>query len=218
MVILVLSLVPALALASYSFLLYITWRHGLENKIHQRFALYLFSMMLWSLGALMMYLDRQNASSWNKLMLAGTTLMPLAFFSFVHAFLNLHRYKRLLLVGTILYFVFLLLVALGYMAGDINITEQGLIEFSLGPGIPFFGIYYAIFLGLGIFNLFQKLQNTRNHITRNRIQYVLVGLIIVILGGITNTIGDLGAYPIDIAANVLKNFFCGGPGQDCVAT
>jgi len=204
--ILVLSLVPALALVSYSFLLYLTWRQGLDDKVNLRFAIYLFSMMLWSLGALMMYLDRSNASTWNKVMLAGTILMPLAFFSFVHAFLNLHRYKHLLQAGVILSIIFLVLDVLGYMAGDIHITEQGLIEFSLGPAIPFFGIYYALFLGLGIFSLVRRLRNTRDYMVRNRIQYVLLGLIIVILGGITNTIGNLGSYPIDIATNFFNAF------------
>ncbi|NOZ73184.1 MAG: GAF domain-containing protein [Chloroflexi bacterium] len=202
--ILLLSLAPAIALVLYSFLLFITWRHGIENKLNQRFILYLISMIVWSLGALLMYLDRPHASTWNRFMMLGVVVMPLAFFSFVVAFRRERAYDRILKIGVIVCFVFLVLAAKGYLAGDIHITERGSISFSLGPAIPYFGIYFLSLIGLSALNLSQGRRRTKNYVERNRITYVFIGLSVILIGGITNTIEELGAYPIDITANAIN--------------
>jgi len=71
------SLVSAAALVFYGVLLILTWQRGFDRSVTRWFALYLASMALWSLGALMMYVDPQDAAAWNKVMLSGTVLMPL---------------------------------------------------------------------------------------------------------------------------------------------
>ena len=71
MLVVVLGLVPGIAFALYSILLFLTWRHGLESRVNRWFALYLFNMIVWSFGALMMYVDRQHAALWNKVMLVA---------------------------------------------------------------------------------------------------------------------------------------------------
>jgi len=195
------SLVPALALILYSFLVLVTWRHGLEDKVNQRFILYLLSMMIWSLGALMMYLDRSRAPAWNRVMMIGVVVMPLAFYSFVHAFRREARFDIVLKIGMLACGVFLILAVKGYMAGDINITEQGLIEFALGRAIPYFGIYFAILLGYSALILIRGIRETKDYVQRNRYRYVLIGLIVILAGGLTNSAGHLGAYPLDITAN-----------------
>ncbi|NOZ48822.1 MAG: PAS domain S-box protein [Chloroflexi bacterium] len=199
-----LSLIPALALILYLFLILVTWRHGIEDKLNQRFILYLLSMMVWSLGALMMYLDRPRAPAWNRLMIFGVVVMPLVFFSFVQAFRRERTHDKVLQLGMAACVVFLVATARGSMAGDIHITDRGLILFSLGPAIPYFGIYFGVLLGLSALSLVQGIRNTKDHVQRNRYVYVFLGLGLILVGGITNTTGELGAYPLDISANTMN--------------
>ena len=153
------SLISALALVFYSVLLFLTWRRGFERTVTRWFAFYLTSMMIWSLGALMMYVNRSNVAAWNKVMVSGTALMPLAFFGFVQSFLTSRRHAAWVQAGAA-YAVFLvILTGLGYLAGDISVTASGLIEFSLGPATPLFGLYYFLFLGLSAYDLAARAQD-----------------------------------------------------------
>ena len=59
-----------------------------SRLVERYFALYLGGMMLWSLGALMMYLAPDDAQLWNKVMMTGIAFTPLAFYGFVQGFLG----------------------------------------------------------------------------------------------------------------------------------
>ncbi len=204
MTVLVFSLVPALAGILYTALLFITWRHDLQSKVNRRFAWYLTSMIIWSAGALMMYLDRGHALAWNRLMLSGVTLMPLAFWGFVQAFLGLRRFDGWLPIGVALYLGFLILNFRGLLATGIAVTEDGIIKYTLGPAIPIFGIYFAVFIGASAWNLMSTLRAKKDFIVVNRTRYILIGMIFVLIGGTTNVVDYLGSYPIDIAGNAIN--------------
>lgn len=204
MTILLLSLVPALAAILYGVLLFATWRHGLHSKPNRRFAWYLISMIIWSIGALMMYLDRTHATAWNRVMLAGATMMPLTFFSFVHAFLGQRRFETWLPIGVLLYFSFLALNVAGLLATDIAVSESGVIHYRFGPAIPLFSIYYASFIGAASYSLVRALRASRDFVVVNRTKFVFIGLIFVLIGSTTNIFNFLGSYPLDIAANALN--------------
>ena len=146
MYVVIFSLISAAALVFYSVLLILTWRRGFDRPVTRWFAFYLASMAIWSLGALMMYVDRRDATAWNKVMLTGTALMPLAFYGFVQGFLATRRQIRWVPLGVVLVVIVLTLNALGYLAGNIDVTEGGLIEFSYGPATPLFGLYYFLFI------------------------------------------------------------------------
>lgn len=201
MQVVILSLVPGVAFLGYGLLLLATWQHGWQRKTNRHFGLYLLSMMVWSLGALMMYLDRQHAPFWNKIMLAGLTGMPLAFFAFVHAFRGMTYPERWLLPGLVYYLVLLVVTGLGYMATDVHITSRGLVEFTFGPAVPLFGVFYGLLLVMSIASLVRGLRETKDFVARNRIKYVFLGLMFVFLGGSSNVIPQLSVYPVDIAAN-----------------
>lgn len=204
MIVLAFSLVPALAVVLYGSLLFITWRHGLQPKVNRRFAWYLISMIVWSIGALMMYLDRAHATAWNRVMLAGVTLMPLTFFGFVQAFLGERRFDRWMPIGAILYVGFLAIDIAGLLATDIAVTESGIIKYQLGPLIPLFGIYYAVFIGTAAYSLVKTLRTSKDFVIINRTKFVFVGLILVLIGSLTNVFSFLGSYPLDIATNALN--------------
>jgi len=185
-------------------LLFITARQGLKKTVNGLFALYLLSMLVWSLGAFMMYVDSPNALLWNKVMLSGFVGMPVAFFGFIRAFLLLKGQAWGLYLGYILLVVLLIMNARGYLAEHVYITGEGLIRYQFGPAVPLFGIYSAFFIGCAVLSLIRGYRQTRDSIQRNRIRYALLGVGAIVLGGVTNVVPALGAYPIDIAGNVIN--------------
>ena len=204
MYVVIFSLVSAAALIFYSVLLFLTWRRGLDRAVTRWFAFYLASMVIWSLGALMTYVDRRNTATWNKVMVSGTALMPLAFFGFVQSFLASRRHSSWVPIGAAFAVILLILTGLGYLAGDISVTASGLIEFSLGPATPLFGLYYFLFLGLSAYDLVHEFRTTRDYAARNRAKYVSLGLAVIVLGSLTNVAPVLSQYPVDIAANTVN--------------
>ncbi|NOX60653.1 MAG: GAF domain-containing protein [Chloroflexi bacterium] len=198
-------LVPAIAFILYAVLLYLVWREGFVRRVNRRFALYLFAMMVWSLGALMMYLDQSHINFWNKVMVIGTTLMPLAVFGFVVQFLGNREEERWLLLGALVYVVvYIPLIISGAVASNIDITEAHLVEYELEWGAIPLGAYYFFFVLWSARDLWRGLRRTRDYVAHNRIRYVFLGLMIIVLGSLTNLKKEWGAYPIDIAANAVN--------------
>lgn len=196
--------IPLIALVCYGALLFITVRQGFERRVNRFFALYLLSMLVWSFGALMMYVDTPNAFFWNKVMLSGLVGMPVALFGFVRAFLLVEGQAWWLYLGYISSIVLLVINAGGYLAEHVYITEEVLIRYQFGPAVPLFGIYSAFFIGLAALSLIRGYRRTADSAQRNRIRYALLGVSAIVLGSSTNLIPALGAYPVDIAANVIN--------------
>ncbi len=198
--------IPAVALGCYSILLAITWRHGLQQSANRYFAAYLVSMIVWSLGALMMYVDRNAALTWNRVYLAGSMGMPLFFYGFVRSLRESSGRSLWLYVGGACYAFLLVLTALGLMTENVHITDRDLVEFTLRPPITLFAVFYAIFIGLSVQELVLALRNTKRFVARNRARYVFVGLLIIVAGSLTNLLPAAGRYPLDIAANAINAF------------
>jgi two-component sensor histidine kinase len=188
----------------YGALLLITVRQGLKKTVNCFFALYLLSMLIWSLGAFMMYVDTLNALFWNKVMLSGLVGMPLALFGFIWAFLPVKGRAWQLYLGFIFYIVLLVMNAQGRMTEYLHITEEGLILYQFGPAVPLLGGYFMFLIGFSALNLMRRYRQTTDSIERNRMKYALLGVSAIMLGGVTNVAPALGAYPIDIAANVIN--------------
>ena len=204
MLIFLLSATPLIALALYSYLLFVTWRRGFDERINRHFAFYLISMIIWSLGAIYIIKAPKRVLFWNRVMLVGVSLMPLAVFSFVRAFRGVRKYDLVLKTAAGAWVILAILSVLGFMIERIYITEDGLIHFVFGPLTPFFALYYLPLFILSMVLLAKGLRESRDSVQRNRIKYVLLGLIFVFIGGFTNVSGDLGSVPIDIAANAVN--------------
>jgi two-component sensor histidine kinase len=196
--------IPLIAFVCYGALLLITARQGLRKTVNRSFALYLLSMLVWSLGAFMMYIDTRNAFLWNRVMLSGIVGMPVALFGFVRAFLAVKGQAWSLYWGYISFITLLVFNARGYLTEYIYFREDGTFQFKFGPAVPLFAVCFVFFISLSALNLTRAHRQTRDSIQRNRIKYALLGVSTIALGGITNVLPVLGVYPTDIAANVIN--------------
>jgi PAS domain S-box-containing protein len=198
------SAISGAALLCYAVLLVITVRNGLRQRAHRYFALYLGGMMVWSLGALMMYLDPGDAEYWNKVMMSGVAFTPLAFYGFVQGFLGRSNRDPFIIPGTVVLLIALVQNANGALVADISVAQTGLILFAFGPAMPLFGAYFLFFQFLAAYNLVHDFRQTTDFALRNRIQYILLGWVLIMVGGVTNILPIAGALPFDIAANLVN--------------
>ena len=194
--------IPLLALVSNGILLLITARQAVRKAVSRFFIAYLVSLLVWSLGAAMMYLDRQHVTLWNRVMLAGLVVMPVCFFGFTRAFLKLREKSLWQRLGYASSVVLLVLDALGFLADDVGFTRDGLVRYEFGPAVPLFAVHYLFFLGFAAVSLIQELRRRDDPLERNRIRYAVMGMGVIVLGCFSNLSPALGAHPLDIAANV----------------
>ncbi|MCD6554092.1 MAG: GAF domain-containing protein [Anaerolineae bacterium] len=195
---------PLLALLSYILLLGIVLRHGARSRLHRFFALFLLTMAVWSFGSLMMRLNPSRIELWNKVLLAGGTVtMPLVLFGFVQAFLGQRR-DRWLWLGLVMAVGLAIATAAGYMIEYVRMTSDGQLEFGFGQALPIYGTYWIFYVSYACWSLIQAYRRTVDPVMRNRIRYPLIGMALVLLGGFTNILPALGAFPIDHAANLIN--------------
>ena len=196
--------IPFIALLSYGALLFITFRQGFQKRVHRLFTIYLTAMLVWSFGALLMYLDSPSAILWNRVMLSGLVAMPLTVFAFVRGFLRLERSPWPLYLGSVALLALWGLNACGCLTSDVHFTADGLLRYEFGPAFPIFAANSALFLGLAAFYLIRGYRQTKDPIEQNRLRYAFFGISAIALGSSTNLIPALGAYPIDIAGNIIN--------------
>ncbi|MCL7451939.1 MAG: GAF domain-containing protein [Anaerolineae bacterium] len=199
----VLTLTPLLAIFSYAILLVLVLRRAMRSRLQRAFVLYLSVMAVWSFGSAMMRLDPEHIVFWNKVLTGAGMAAPLAFFLFVRTFLQ-EESGPWVWAGGVILFGLELINGLGLMVTDARLLEGGLLSFDVGPAVYLTAAYGFCYYLLSFIALLAAFRRTSEPEGRNRIGYLLFGMIFVILGGSTNVISGLGAFPIDHAANLLN--------------
>ena len=196
--------VSFIALLLYCVLLVIIIRQVAKSRLHLSFAIYLITMIAWSLGSFMIFADLGLFSTlfWNRFMLIGSMGMPVAFFGFAQTFLMKDR-RTWLYVGFLSYLVTQILNLLGLVITNAYLQDGLLYNQYSGAGIVFSSLTWAFFFGLLGYDLFREYRSTRDAIYRNRLKYLLFIALLTFAGSLTN-ITKLQVFPVDIAFNAVS--------------
>jgi hypothetical protein len=146
-----LTLIPLASLICYSILFIVNIRHDLRNRINRSFTVYLFTMIIWSLGSLLAHIDHPALDPvvWNRFMIIGSTAMPVAFFRFVSIFLKKER-GQWLAVGVISYLIIQAANVFGYVIIDACTGRSCTTPMDLQY---FTSISWVLFIGLSTLDL-----------------------------------------------------------------
>lgn len=195
------------ALISYSVLLIVVIHRDNLSRLLRSFSYYLFVMIIWSFGSLMIFSDLGylGTTFWNKFMAIGQLAMPLTFYSFVQMFLRRPLGIKMSL-GIIGYLSILVLNSFGLLIRNAYVSD-GLLYFELGsfPVLILTAILWITFLGLSTKDLFQVYRSSKDTIFRNRIRYLLLVVIVIFTGSLTNATA-LRHFPVDIILNLFSAF------------
>lgn len=199
------ALISLLALLFYFVLLFVIIRRDIRRELNRFFVIYLISMIIWSLGSLMIFADIGVVGTlfWNRFMSAGMMAMPIAFYGFVQTFLVKKR-NGWFYTGIILYLVLLIADILGLIIKDAYVVDGRLIN-EYGALLDLSSLSWVLFMGLSVYSLWRAYSKSKRPHFRNRIRYLLFVVGVIFIGSLTNAT-FLQVYPIDIALNIFAAF------------
>jgi putative nucleotidyltransferase with HDIG domain len=197
------TLVSTVALVLYSVLLIIILRQNIYNWVRFYFSLYLISMIVWSLAAFMIFssIPIMDALFWNRVLLIGSMGMPVTFFGFVVSFLHKNRLGWML-SGLVAYIIAQVLNVQGLVVTSAY-EEGGYLVNNYGPGLTYVSTLWAFFIGFSAYELIKEYRQSRDALYRNRLRYLLLVIIVIFAGNLTN-LTDFKSLPTDVGANIIS--------------
>ena len=160
-------------------------------------------MIIWSFGSLMIFLDAGwfSVLFWNRFLVIGSSAMPIAFFFFVQEFLNQNR-DRWIKLGIFAYILIQISNFTGHLVTGAYLSD-GLLYNEYGSGIYFTSLLWVFFIGFSGYELVVKYRSVKDEVFRNRIRYLLIVIIVIFTGSLTNAT-VYKVFPVDIAFNVIS--------------
>jgi len=203
-----------LALLSYAGLVYVVSRQGLRgNRLNQVFTLYLITMALWQLAYVMVTLSStpEGALFWYGAVVAVVSGQFVVYSIFVNTLLRVRSRPWLLRVGLVVWSATMIWALSGrepsFYAGIRQDEATGLFVPIFGPIVPLVAAPNYLFLGYAVANLVRAFRRTRSALQKSRIQYLLLGVAVVVLGQLANFVPAWQPYPIDVGANIANALF-----------
>jgi hypothetical protein len=178
------QLVPLFALALNILLLGSALMGDRKNQRAYVFALVTAALAVWNLGVfgLRTTTDPATALVYQRALHVGVVFIPIRFYHYVLAVLDLSRRGRTLIVGYALAVGFLLCVpSRAFMPGVVE-TYWGFAPKSGPLYAPFF-VYFQTYLVLGLIRLLRNHRTVVSSFRRNRIRLVIFGACVSLGGG-----------------------------------
>jgi len=192
------TLIPVFGTITYGVIFLVVTFSKPQSQAHQAFKWYLLAMVIWSLSALLVFVDVGRVQFWFRMMIFAALGSMIAIFYFVQTIL---LQKRIWAGWVFWYGAISMLASLftDLVAHDIAV-QGGVLSYEFSP---FVGLFAGPGYGLTIFSFVELLRGYRqseNAHQRNQLRYLLIGLGLIIVASMVN-FTPLGIYPIDIAAN-----------------
>jgi len=170
---------------------------SLERRINRLFAYYLGIASVWSFTSFMLHLNAfpQQALFWNELLVIAMFWALIAYYHFMHAYVN-KPVSKTVYIGYGLVPILTFLSLNGNLVQYAYVTD-GVLYHSLGISLYFYGAICATFIGAVLYELIKKYRTAPDSIDRNRTAYLLAGWSIMVLLSYTNLIKPLDGIPLD---------------------
>ena len=199
------ALVPLSSFLAYAALVVVALRHPRERE-RRAFTLYLGLAGFWSFLSFIIRLDNSFVQDHvlviNKILMISVLGMILGYYHFVQVFV--HRRSRMVLYSSGVFIVAMtILAAMGFIPRGAS-SDGGLLVVDFGLSLYLFVPYGVLMSGGAGLLLLQHRRETISHLARVRINYLLIGLVVVTLATATNVFNTLSVYPIDHAANLFN--------------
>jgi PAS domain S-box-containing protein len=205
------TLIKAIALFCYIVLVLFTVRSKAEKGLRRFFFLYLFGMIYWQFTSLLINLahEPRTAILLYNLLFAGSGMFNVLFLPFSRAFLGIKGQRVWTVLAYLMCAVMLTLGILQLQFSDVYLGRAGYyVPRFNSVSLYVQGVVGYFLWGLGVYNLVRGLAREKSPLQRNRIRYVLLGAMVVIVGTVSN-FTVLRDYPVDISANLVAALLMG---------
>lgn len=193
------------------FLAVFVFTKNVKAELNQAFAFFETCIAVWGFGMLIMTLAPTG-----EIAMTGITILQLglffsfsSFLNFVLALTNDQRKinKGLCFVAYTLSLVFTILDQLGFIISDVTIVF-GTYQPVAGLLAPFFNLTFLTFMGYGVFLLYRRYKTTRSVLEKDRIKYLFLGMLLVVVSSPTNILLVQGFYVYPTAHLGLTIYAC----------
>ncbi len=167
-------------------------------------------MIAWAASSLLMKIQfYPSVLFWNRVMVASITMVPYFAYIFVSIFTNQIK-KSSILAWSLIILVIQIMNIMGIMVTSaemvpviINGVETYELIYALGPwSYVGFGSVFVL-LAVSLNKMRKAFKRGETH--SNKLRPVMLGLFILYVGMILNTIPEVGKYPIDFAFGVITS-------------
>jgi len=202
MVLTIVTVIAVLAFLLYTGLYIVVTLSKPQTEIKRGFRWYLLAMVLWSFSAFLLYTDQTRALFWFRMMTSAGFLASLTIFIFARATIKIKN-----LWGPLALFIILIVIGLtlstNLFTGSVSVIE-GYILYPLAGTWAILAAPSTIIIVISLITLIRARQKTSDPIQKNRLLYLILGILVMIFGASINIIyPPLGGYPIDIVANMI---------------
>jgi len=195
-------LVPLICAVAYDVLAAIVLRRPTKARIV--FALYLLAGTGWSVSSAMAHIGFAHPQTylWSKLIVVTGWSMMVFYYHFVCLFTG-KRSNLIAYLGYGLWLVIAALTALGYILKDAYFA-QGTLHLDYGGSFYLLATSSGFFMVAAIVRLVRHYRGLTDPVARNRVVYLLLGLIAFAILGLSDLIPALLKYPIDYVGGVVN--------------
>ncbi len=200
--------VPIVALISYCLLMLFLSLTQKDTYI-RTFMLVIASLIVWTAGALFMKLQLYpGVLYWNRIMVAGTIAAPFFIYLFVSVFTG-YINKFMLGATGLLTTLGIIVNFAGYVVTEAAVKTYPSLAFGRPYNIIDFtyklgsGAYFAYAITFVVMIAVIIATNKGKHvgnISYGQVKLIAVGLIIMFIGSLLNTLPAIGKYPVDLLA------------------
>ena len=181
-----------------------------DRRSHRNvlFACLAAALAVWNFGVfeLRTTADPDAALVWERLLHVGVIPIPVLFYHYVLAFLDLPRRGAALIGGYALCAAFLAVGPTPAFLHGVTDSAWGFMP-AAGPLYTPFFVYFQSYLVLGLVRLVQAYASQSSSFKRNRTLLVIVGVVVSLLGGIVDIVrfmfGWDWLYPVGIPSNAI---------------
>ena len=197
------ALIPLLSVLSYIVLTALAMRH--PSKVERRaFALYLLAAGIWSFFSFLLHLDEPFLNNFtltgSRFLIVAFIWMVVTYYYFVQAFVG-NKPRVGLWVGAFYVLAVSALAGFGFLP-ESAYAEGGVLFIEHGVFLYFLAmVSLTLAAGAGV-SLVRHYQAITSEAARSKVIYLLAGLILLVIGGLTNLSDTLVKYPIDHLANL----------------
>jgi len=199
MVLAIVTVISGLAFLLYTGLYIVVTVSKPQTKIHKAFRWYLFSMALWSFCAFLLYTDQTRAVFWFRMMSGAGLSAMLSIYMFTRATIKVENWR-----GTAVFIFSVIMIGLSIFTNllteSVSVID-GVVVYDFAETTAIVAGPGYILIIISLIALVRFHQKSRDPVQRNRLLYIILGVLLMIIGSIINFIPVLGGYPFDIVAN-----------------
>lgn len=171
-----------------------------KTRLNRVFTVFVFTSLSWSLFAFFLTINpsasRGQLIFWNNLLIVAMVCTGFAYYHFVRAFTN-KKAGIVVYIGYSVAFSIALLSMGGWVVRDAYISN-GHVYHDIGPWVYILIALLLPPLGVCAWMLFKELRNTKHPVERNRLAYLIVGLVIMSVWSAVNpNLPSLASLPTD---------------------